>query len=310
MNDSSAKPLTLLDGKVTGFAEIPDDSADRPLVVFLHGGGADALETMLPGHSQLGVVAHNGYPAFALNRPGYRDSALPSRSEGSDGWFAASAQRLNDAIAELWEQVGERSRGVVIHGCSIGGAISLTLASQWSANAERGDARWPLLGVAVVDIGHIVPERVRAQWHNTEDGEFVADLRAVADLPTPPTWSLPILQRPDAPARIPRAELLEIVDGWQQNWRSVASTIAVPVHYRLAEHDVLWEVGDEIIDEMLDSLRIASPYVDGKIVPGASHPVMDGPLGQTHTFETLAFTALCHAASVRPEILADRSVAP
>lgn len=307
---ASAQPLTLLEGTITGFAQIPDDSGDQPLVVFLHGGGADASETMLPGHSQLEMVAHNGYPAFALNRPGYLDSAFPYRAGRSgDGWFTASAERLNDAITDLWAQFGSHSRGIVVHGCSIGGAISLTLASQWSANAARGDARWPLLGVTVVDIGHIAPERVRKQWHNTEDHEFVADLRDEVHLPAPPAWALPIIQRPDTPARIPRTELLEAVDGWPQNWRSIARSIAVPVQYRLAEHDVMWDVDDRTIGEMLESLRIASPYVDGKMVPGASHPVMDGSLGKTHTFETLAFTALCHAAAARPEILAKRTTA-
>ena len=159
MVDAHPEPLTLFDGRISGFQQIPGNAEERPLIVLVHGGGSSALETLIPGHSQLGLVAENGYPAFALNRPGYLESpSLEFPGDTDEGWSAATAERLDDAIAELWERFGGKSCGVVVHGCSIGGAISLVLASQWSAAAGRGEARWPLLGVAVSDIGHVAPD--------------------------------------------------------------------------------------------------------------------------------------------------------
>jgi pimeloyl-ACP methyl ester carboxylesterase len=308
MVDAHAENLTLLDGRITGFQQIPEDSGDAPLVVFVHGGGSSALETLVPGHSQLGLTAENGYPAFALNRPGYQQSeSLGFPGDTDEGWFAATAERLDDAIAELWERFGSLSRGVVVHGCSIGGAISLTLASRWSATEARGETRWPLLGVAVADIGHVVPDYVRDRWLRTEVAEYVPDLRSgLSDMPTPPAWTLPSGDGPNTPARIPRDELLEIVGGWPRNWHAVASTILAPVQYRLAEFDVLWEITDDIVAEMLGALETRSPYVDGAIVRGAAHPIMVGPLGDAYNYQVLAFVALCHAAADRPEILTQR----
>lgn len=308
MADAHPEALTLLDGTISGFLQIPGTAGDRPLIVFIHGGGSSALETLAPGHSQLGLAADNGYPAFALNRPGYLESeslGFPGNTE--EGWFAATAERLDEAIAELWERYGSGSRGVVVHGCSIGGAISLTLAARWGAAEDRGEARWPLLGVAVADIGHIAPDYVRTRWHQTEVAEYVPDLRAgLGDMPTAPEWTLPAGSRPDRPARIPRDELLEVVGGWPRNWQTVATTILVPVHYRIGEWDVLWEVSEDIVDDMVAALRTRSPYVDGAIVRGASHPIMAGPLADAYNFQVLAFAAVCHAAAERPAIITER----
>ena len=78
------------------------------------------------------------------------------------------------------------------------------------------------------------------------------------------------------------------------------------MHYRLGEYDVLWEVSNDILAEMLDALRNRSPYVNGAIMHGASHPITAGPLGDSYSFQVLAFTALYHVASRRPEILTER----
>jgi pimeloyl-ACP methyl ester carboxylesterase len=308
MVDAHPESLTLLDGAITGVQQLPADAGGAPLVVFIHGGGSDVSETLIPGHSQLGIAAENGFPAFALNRPGYRGSAsLGFDGTRDDGWFEATAARLDEAIAELWELHGAGSTGVVVHGCSIGGAISLTLAARWSRAEASGETRWPLLGVAVTDIGHIAPAYVGARWHETPAAEYVADLReALADMPTVPEWTRSGRAKTE-PSPIPRDELLEIVGGWPRgNWRRAASAIVVPVHYRLAEYDVLWEVSPEIVTEMLDALRTRSPYVDGAIVLGAAHAIAAGPVGDAYNYQVLAFVALCRAFVERRQILTER----
>lgn len=309
MADANAQPVALLDGKITGFQQFPNRATDQPIIVFLHGGGSSAAETLIPGHSQLGLAAQLGHPAFALNRPGYLDSpALGFPGTTEEGWFAASAERLDDAIAEIWRLHSDAAPGIVVHGCSIGGGVALTLASRWTATADRGEERWPLLGVAVEDIGIVAPQAVVERWRQTEPTEFVPDLRVgVADLPLPPTWTTtPIPDDvPDVPARVPRDELLEVTGGWQRNWRGVATSIRVPVHYRLAEYDVLWEVNDALVDEAASAFRTRSPYVNAGVTPGASHAIMVSPMADAYNLQVMAFVAQCGRAARTPQVLAD-----
>ena len=66
--------ITLLDGAITGIAARPEHTG-LPLIVFIPGGGLTAGAADVPGYSQLGIAAANGFAAFALNRPGQADSA-------------------------------------------------------------------------------------------------------------------------------------------------------------------------------------------------------------------------------------------
>ncbi|WP_327365304.1 hypothetical protein [Streptomyces sp. NBC_01217] len=43
--------VSLLDGKISGITVLPDEVADKPVVVFVHGGGATARSFDIPGHS-------------------------------------------------------------------------------------------------------------------------------------------------------------------------------------------------------------------------------------------------------------------
>ncbi|MGP3535140.1 alpha/beta fold hydrolase [Microbacterium sp. RD1] len=311
MSDNNPIPITLLDGAMSGFAQLPDSPNDLPLVVFLHGGAFNALSTMIPGRSQLGLAVEHRYPAFALNRPGYMESA-PLNFDGiSDaGYFAASAERLDDALRELWDRYGDGRPGIILHGCSIGGAVTLTLAARWSDSLRAGTATWPLLGVAVVDVGHVAPSYVAAAWDSLPAGEFItADPdKMLSALPSsPPAWTLPPSGGPSLPPlRVPRNELLEIAGGWTRDWESTAARITVPVHYRISEYDVLWDVTPEIVDEMARALETASPYVDAAIVLGASHPVHVGPVGLSYNFEMMSFFEFLRAASSTPQLLTER----
>lgn len=76
--------ITLLHGRTTGIAALPDEATDQPLLVFVHGGGATSRSFDIPGHSQILRAARNGFPAYALDRPGYGGSeplGLPADSD-------------------------------------------------------------------------------------------------------------------------------------------------------------------------------------------------------------------------------------
>lgn len=228
--------ITLLHGRTTGIAALPDEATDQPLLVFVHGGGATSRSFDIPGHSQILRAARNGFPAYALDRPGYGGSeplGLPADSD--TGVLRAAAERLDEAVTELWQRHATTAPGVVVIGCSIGGAVATHLAALWSDQERPG---WPLLGLAVVDIGQLPPENVVDAWRSTPAEERIDMSELRGRITAPPLWTLAPHQfglhsLPGILEPVVRAEGLEIVGGWPREWRHVASRITVPVHYRL-----------------------------------------------------------------------------
>jgi pimeloyl-ACP methyl ester carboxylesterase len=301
---AETKQLILCDGLITGIAAM-GGRTDLPLIVMLPGGGGNAGQFNMPNRSFLATAVANGFSAIALNRPAQGGSAPLDLNRHSDsGVFAANAQRLLSAIDEIWK--GEASHpGVVIYGSSIGGAITLRMAADWSKSKRP----WPLLGIAVADIGHVAPPILIDTWRSLPPVDTInlADHFAVFFAGVP-AWAMP--RRP--PARpetgplmlpVPRAELQEVVGGWVRDWKSICSQISVPVQYRLAKHDTPWLVSEEFVQEFTDALKKASPYVESAIVPGAMHVISNGPVAISHMLDVLSFVSRCAVAVQIPEVL-------
>ena len=300
-----SEDLSLLDGTITGLAVRPAEPTSKPLLVFVHGGGANARGFDVPGRSQLRRAALNGFPAFALNRPGYGGSAsLDFAPDSEDGLFAATAERLDDAIAELWSRHAGDAPGVVVNGVSIGGAIALHLAARWGGQAEP---RWPLIGLATSDIAQVPPDDIVAAWHSSAVEERV-DLFSLMDRITmPPLWTMGARLDPGALPGVfepaVRAEVLEVVGGWTRDWAKVAASVTVPVHHRLAEHDTFWIPSPALLADFTRELRTRSPYVDAALFPGAGHGIADSVAGAEYPFQVLGFAERCAAAVTTPRLL-------
>jgi pimeloyl-ACP methyl ester carboxylesterase len=294
--------LSLLGGAITGIAARSEHSTELPLIVYVPGGGSSVRAMDMPGRSHLAAAAANGFPAFALNRPGQLDSApLELDPRADSGAFAANAERLEEAIAELWAARGGDAAGVVLHGCSIGGAVALHLAAAWS----DGERRWPLLGLSVSDIGQAPPQEVVSAWRGLPEVETVDLLDHLGELRAAAPWTrpqgAPAASAPSMP--IPRAELQEVVGSWPREWESVCRAISVPVHYRLAEHDTLWEVSEELVESFAAALRCSSPYVDAGICQGAAHNLSANVVGPSYVLEVVAFAHRCLAFEQVPRLL-------
>lgn len=298
--------ITLLEGKTTARIARPEEANGTPLLVFIHGGGASALSMDIPGHSFIEAAATNGFTAVALNRPGYgRSESLGFPGDSEDGLFAANAERLYEAIGEAWARYGAGASGVVVYGSSVGGAITLHLASQWSAKTEPA---WPLLGVATADIGLQPQQRVIDAWKTTPVTEF-ADIVALQPLlPIPPLWTIPAYAFD--PSAMPgvfepalRAEIMEVNNGWARQWNDIASGITVPVLYRLGQFDNLWNVSQELVAEFAAALRTRSPYVDAGIFSGSGHGLADGPAGLEYFHLVLGFALRAAANVTTPQLL-------
>lgn len=298
--------VTLLGGKTTGIAALPEEMTDKPVVVFVHGGGATARSFDIPGHSQLLRAAQNGFAAYALDRPGYGGSeTLGFPADSDTGVMQANADRLDLAIAELWKRHSATAPGVIVVGCSIGAAISTHLASQWSAQEQPS---WPLLGLAIADIGQLPPENVVGAWNSTPAEERIDMSILQGQLAVPPLWTLAPYQfglhsLPGILEPVVRAEGMEVVGGWLREWQRIASSITVPVHYRLGEFDTLWSARPELVDEFADALRTRSPYVDAALFPGSAHGVADSIAGHEYSLQVLGFAERCAAAVGTPQLL-------
>jgi pimeloyl-ACP methyl ester carboxylesterase len=300
---TEARRLTLCDGLITGLAA-GGGNTQLPLIVLVPGGGSTAAQFDMPGRSFLATAAANGFSAVALNRPAQSDSApLDLDRNSAKGSFAANAQRLLSAIDEVWATESARA-GVVVYGSSIGGAIALHMAAAWSTSKRA----WPLLGVAVADIGQEPPPVLVETWRGLPPVDIInlADYFG-AFLAGVPPWALP--RRPPQAANhppvlpVPRAELQEVVGGWLDDWRSICSRIVVPVQYRLARHDTAWLVSEQNMREFTAALKQASPYVESAIVPGSMHVISTGPVAVSHMLDVLSFVSRCAVAVKIPEVL-------
>ncbi|MFC5001877.1 alpha/beta fold hydrolase [Dactylosporangium cerinum] len=298
--------VTLLDGAISGRIAVPDETAETPMLVLVHGGGANALSMDIPGHSFIGTAARCGFPAIALNRPGYGGSStLGFPADSDDGLLAANASRLIDAIGEAWERYGRNTPGVVVYGSSVGGAVVLHLASQWS---EQSAPTWPLLGVATADVAQKPPQKALDAWHGTPVTESVNIAALQPLLDAPPLWTIPTYAfdpsaLPGVFAPVIRAEMMEIIGGWARNWKEIATSITVPVHYRLAQYDTFWQVAPELIDEFATALRAHAPYVDAGVFAGSAHGLADSPAGDEYFHLVLGYALRCAANLRTPELL-------
>ena len=95
-----------------------------------------------------------------------------------------------------------------------------------------------------------------------------------------------------ANAPVPRAELVDIVGGWQQQAADVCARVRVPVHYRQGEHDQLWVVDRGEIDAFAARFT-AAPYVDAAMVRHTGHCMDFHAVGAALHLQQLGFALQC-----------------
>lgn len=249
-------------GKMRPAEEAPV-AQDVPLIIAVHGGTYTSDYFDIPGYSLLDRAAALGVPIIAIDRPSYRGS---TPAGASDSIILANAEILNQVIAELWQARGQGTSGVFLIGHSIGGAVVTAIAAQQPS--------WPLLGIAISGCLLEVPAEAREGFNALPDILMI-------DLPTPmkdgvmfgPQWtydaSMPAASYPSN-SQIPRAELIDINNGWIDRVRSVAAQVTVPVQIRQAQFDALWITdAQQVID--FGAAFSSSPRVDARLVEGAGH---------------------------------------
>ena len=271
-------------GAFTGRAATPAEAAGpRPLVIAIHGGTYTSRYFDVADHSLLDRAAANGIPAIAIDRYGYGGTPFID-----DMSILGQAAALSDALADVWDAHRGDAEGVVLIGHSIGAAITLGIAS--------APGKLPLLGVAVSGIGVRTPGSHSAMWNSLPDlptvempgpikdqlmfgrvGSFGAAMPAASH---------------SANAPVPKAELVDIVGGWQTQAADVCARVRVPVHYRQAEHDNLWVVDEGEIDAFAARFA-AAPRVDAAMVRNTGHCMDFHAIGAALHLQQLGFALQC-----------------
>lgn len=255
---------TTADGRAySGRRNGADPSTGTPLVIALHGGTYSSEYFDIPGYSLLDRAEAAGVAVIALDRPNYVDS---SPLESEDSIILANADVLNTAIGEIWEQYGGAASGVVLIAHSIGGAVATVIAASQPS--------WPLQGLATSGDLVRVPAESAGAWAALPPIPMI-------DLPVPLKDQLmfgpPDTIADDMPAAsypsntlVPKAELLDITDGWIERRAETTARVTVPVHHRMGEFDHLWVTSQDEIDEFRAGFTSA-PSVDAALQLGAGH---------------------------------------
>ncbi len=257
-----------------------------PLIIAIHGGTYTSNYFDLPGFSLLDVASLIGVPILALDRPGYGTSPA---LEGPAASIQSQARFLTQALKQAWEKYGAHTRGIVLVGHSIGGAIATSIAAQ-------NDPNLPIIGLAVSGVGLRVPAHFPAMWASYPDTPTVELPHVLKDeVMFGPKGSY-AEEMPDASyaahAPAPRQELLDIVTTWIEDVRDIVSRVKVPVHYRQGEYDQLWIANQEEVKGFAEAFT-ASPSVDAALVKGTGHCMDLHNVGTALHLQQLAFSVLC-----------------
>jgi len=249
------------DGAVSGWLFADDADPDTPLLVCIHGGGCNGQYFDLKGCSTLAAARARGFGVLLVNRPGYAGNPIPPSASP----VAASVPLIRRFIDEVRASTGLGSTGVAIIGHSIGGTVAFRLA------AEAGD--WPVIAVAISAIGDAVGPAMAGV--GVERSAVRIDAPAGLDALLfdngghPLSWKpLASLRRATEPWLIP--EVVEILDRWPLEWPEVAAGVSAPIHFRLAEHERLWETGKPVVNRMAAQLS-GAPRIDAALLAGGGH---------------------------------------
>ena len=261
----------------------------RPLVIALHGGTYNSGYFDVPDHSLLERAGRNGVPAIAIDRHGY--GRTPTVADMS---ILGQAASLREDLAAVWDDHRGDAVGVVLIAHSIGAAIALGVASD--------PGRLPLIGIAVSGIGVRTPGTHADMWNALPDLPAVEMPGPIKDqLMFGPEGSFASVMPAAshvADAPVPKAELIDIVGGWQQQAAEVCARIKAPVHYRQAEHDRLWVVDQGEIDAFAARFT-AAPRVDAAMVPDTGHCMDFHTIGAALQLQQLGFALQCAVEAAR-----------
>lgn len=232
------------DGRVTGtLVQSGVRAAGSHLVVFVHGGGCNSRYFDLKGLSCAQAALQRGHDVLLVNRPGHGGSAPPQ----TDSPIGEAAELLIPFIALARERCQAKRLAMIGH--SIGGAVVIETAAR--------HADWPLTSVAVSGIGDGLTRESLIWLDAVLEG---APAEPPAEYFFGPEgsygWQGPAaLRRSSEPWRLD--EVIEVMRDWPARFLAAAAQVRVPVHFRMAEYERIWDHSQEA------RRRIAAAFAAG-----------------------------------------------
>lgn len=259
LSEASRRPIATSDGRIAGkLCEPARDDESMPLVVCVHGSGCNSGYFDLASNSFVAAATERGMPVLLLDRPGHGASG--------DAPPGSAIDRGADAVGELLDALSAsredlRARPVALVGHSFGGAVALTFAAR-----EPNELNVAIAAICVSGIGDLanadyVESRrgatasPAALWlfgpGSSYDWRGITALRAASD-----RW---------------RAEEVDEVTGdWPRRWSRTVAAVTCPVHFRLAEHERIWDARPHAIERIAAAFA-RSARVDAAIAPDGGH---------------------------------------
>lgn len=244
------------DGLIGGSLREPAiDDRDLPLVVGIHGSGCNSNYFDLASNSFAAAAEARAMPVALLDREGHGASGPAQAGSAIDRGVGAIAAFLE---AVYVERPDLEERPIALVGHSFGGAVALTFA------ARNTDVA--ISAICVSGIGDLPnPEyiasrrelstRPAAFWlfgpGASYDWRGITALRAAADC-----WRA--------------EEVAEITGDWPARWSRTVQAVTCPVHFRLAEHERIWDATPEAVDRIAASFT-SSSRVDAAILADGGH---------------------------------------
>ena len=148
----------------------------------LHGGTYTSKYFDTSQSLLLEFCASLGYSILALDRPGYGTAtSIPFDQLSFDGQIPI----LQQALAEIWNDYGQQSAGMFLIGHSIGGMISLLLAT------EKPHER--LIGMNMTGAGALYNEQTKAAFASlvSDAPTVMMDIAIKVRAMYGPAWSYP-----------------------------------------------------------------------------------------------------------------------
>lgn len=267
-------------GPVSGIVGLAHSRAAKrkSLLVAIHGGTVTSKYFDVPGYSMVDVATVAGFDILAMDRPGYRGTM---RLDDCTDMLHQNAIRISALLPKVVVELGLPVRDVILIGHSMGGVVATTIAAL--------QPEWPLRAIAGSGFARFLPTFLKEGFAALPNEYFVD---------APPGFEALIFGPPetlhsDMPAAariihspIPRAELIDIGTGWADRAPGLAARVSVPVYYKLAEHEALWDPRDM---QAFADLYSSAPRVESGILEGMGHCCDFNKSGRLYQQELLAF---------------------
>ena len=168
--------------KLSGRFLLAANGQPRALIVAIHGGTYTSKYFDTPSSSLLELCASLGYSILALDRPGYGTATSVPVDQLA---FDDQVPVLQRALEVIWNEYGQQSAGMFLIGHSIGGMISLLLATE--------NPHEHLLGLNMTGAGGLYNDQTKAAFASlvSDEPTVMMDIAIKVMAMYGPAWSYP-----------------------------------------------------------------------------------------------------------------------